>query len=164
VGDDFSFLFSSSGMLTICMGAARKRIELMSTRFYTHGELFRMTREQGRNTTIWFEYGPNLYQQVNSDAELRFVCHILEGDIDSFQSDSDREQNKRDVADALHTQSYEASVRGRKSVMNSKNTKHNHTCRTTGELPKTKEHNSSISEDVRIYQSESFLNTYGAST
>jgi hypothetical protein len=146
------------------MGAARKRIELMSTRFYTHGELFRMTREQGRNTTIWFEYGPNLYQQVNSDAELRFVCHILEGDIDSFQSDNDREQNKRDVADALHTQSYEASVRGRKSVTNSKSTKHNYTGRNTEELSKTKEHNSSISEDVGIDQSESFLHTSGAST
>jgi hypothetical protein len=107
-------------MLTICFGASRKRLKLQCTRFYTHGELFRMTREQSRNSSVWFEYGPNLYEPIQNDIELRFVCHMIEGDIDSFQSDQDREQNKRDLADLAHTNSYEASMRGRKLFTGSK--------------------------------------------
>jgi hypothetical protein len=101
-------------MLNICIGPSRKRIQLECTRFYTHGELFKITREKSRNSTIWFEYGPNLYQPINTDQELRFCCHMLEGDIDSCMSEEDREQNRRDLADTVHTNSFENSLRGRR--------------------------------------------------
>lgn len=120
-------------MLSICIGASRKRLELNCSRFYTHGELFKMAREQGRNSPIYFEYGPNLYQPINSDTELRFVCHVLEGDIDSFQSEHDREQNRRDLSDAQHTHSYEASIRARKSLATSKYQKSNSTSKCNAE-------------------------------
>jgi hypothetical protein len=107
-------------MLTICIGPSRKRLQLQCTRFYTQAELFKMTREQSRNSSVWFEYGPNLYQPINSDSDLRFVCNVLEGDINSYMSCEDREQNKRDVADAVHTQSFEHSIRGRRTSFGSK--------------------------------------------
>jgi hypothetical protein len=98
-------------MLTICIGRSRQRLRLQCTRFYTQGELFKMTREQGKNSSIWFEYGPNLYQPINNDYELRFVCQIIEGDIDSYMPDEDREHNKRDLEDIAHTHAFDARVR-----------------------------------------------------
>jgi hypothetical protein len=98
-------------MLTICIGKSRKRLTLMCSRFYTHAELFKMTRDQSKDSSIWFEYGPNLYQPINNDHELRFVCQIIEGDIDSFMSEEDREQNRRDLEDAAHTQNCDPRMR-----------------------------------------------------
>jgi hypothetical protein len=115
-------------MLNICIGPSRKRIQLDCSRFYTHTELFRITREQSRNSTTWFEYGPNLYQPINTDQELRFVCNIIEGDIDSFMSDEDREQNRRDLSETAHTHQYENSLRGRRPRVSPKlpNTSRDH--------------------------------------
>lgn len=109
-------------MLNICIGQRRTRIKLNCTRFYTHAELFTMTREQGRNSSIWFEYGPNLYQPIYTDQELRFVCHVMEGEIDSYMSEEDRDQNKRDLEDTAHTHSFEMSIRPRKARVRSKPT------------------------------------------
>jgi hypothetical protein len=103
-------------MLTICIGRSRKRLTLLCSRFYTHTELFKMTRDQSKNSSIWFEYGPNLYQPINNDHELRFVCQIIEGDIDSFMSDEDREQNRLDLEDAAHTQMLDSRVRKQRGV------------------------------------------------
>jgi hypothetical protein len=101
-------------MMNICLGPSRKRITLQCTRFYTQGELFKLTRDQSRNSTVWLEYGPNLYQPIKNDYELRFACQMMEGEIDSYMPQEDREQNSRDVADAIHTHSYEMSIRVRR--------------------------------------------------
>jgi len=89
---------------------------LQCTRFYSHHELFRLAREPNKHTQLWFEYGPNLFKSIDTDHELRFVCHLIEGDIDSNMSEADREQHDRDVRDSTHTDRFEASqLRNRRS-------------------------------------------------
>ena len=115
-GGDYSEFFELCDLhiMNICIGQSRKRITLQSTRFYTQGELFKLTRDQSRNSTVWLEYGPNLYQPIKTDHELRFTCQMMEGEIDSYMPQEDREQNNRDVADAIHTHNYEMSIRVRR--------------------------------------------------
>jgi hypothetical protein len=98
----------------ICKGQKNKRVVLACTRFYSTDELFKIAREPNKQTPLWLEYGPNLYQEIKSDTELRFACALMEGDIDSNQTDEDREQHKRDVRDAADTVSLEIAMKCRK--------------------------------------------------
>lgn len=72
-----------------------------------------MIRRFDKAVPIWLEYGPNLYQPINNDCELKFACHLIEGDIESTMSDADREQHQRDLADYAHTKEYESTRRSR---------------------------------------------------
>jgi hypothetical protein len=94
-------------MLTLCTGHARKRIKLECTRFYSHHELFKRMRDLNKSIPIWFEYGPNLYQAINNDTELRFACQIIERDIESYMSVEDQEENRRMIIDQAHTKECE---------------------------------------------------------
>ena len=97
-------------MLYICKGQSRKRLTLSCCRFYSAQELFKISREQGKNTLLWLEYGPNLYQVIMTDSELRFACCLVEGDIDSTFTDEDRKLHIDQVADMAHTDACEMSV------------------------------------------------------
>lgn len=97
-------------MMYLCKGPYKTRIYLMSQRFYCNGEIFRYAREPSRNALLWLEYGPNLYQPIYNDNELRFVCNLLQGVVESNIGDEDHEQYKRDLADQQHTADYEAQV------------------------------------------------------
>jgi hypothetical protein len=99
----------------ICKGQKNKRLVLACTRFYSAAELFRMSREPNKQTLLWLEYGPNLYQEIKNDTELKFACAMMEGDIESNQSEEDREQHKRDVRDAHETQEFEFSLKSRRT-------------------------------------------------
>ena len=94
-------------MLFLCKGSSRKRIILACSRFYSSTELFKIARESNRNTPLYLEYGPNLYQPIINDNELRFVCQLLEGDIASYMSPEDCEANRLCVLDSAHTSEYE---------------------------------------------------------
>jgi len=90
-------------MLHICKGPARKRLTLMCARFYSAQELFKIAREQGKHTNVYVEFGPNLYQPIHSDIELRFVCSLLEGEIEANFSDDERKLNTAQNDDTDHT-------------------------------------------------------------
>jgi hypothetical protein len=99
-------------MLYLCSGTTRKRLVLSCSRFYSSIELFKLARDAARNNTpLWLEHEANVYQPIHTDAELRFACSMLEGDIEANQPDADREQNARDVADYAHTVDFEASLK-----------------------------------------------------
>lgn len=97
-------------MMHICKGHARRRLTLLCSRFYTSHELFKLSREQGRSTPLYLEFGPNLYHPINTDSELRFVCSLLEGEIEASFSEDERCMNIDQVADIAHTDAYEQCV------------------------------------------------------
>lgn len=97
-------------MMYLCKGPYKTRVYLMTSRFHSNGEIFRYAREPSRYTQIWLEYGPNLYQPIYNDNELRFVCNLLQGEVESSLDEKDHEQYKRDLADQQHTADYEAQV------------------------------------------------------
>jgi hypothetical protein len=111
-------------MLYLCKGNARKRFQLECTRFYSSTELFQLARKINRSIPIYFEYGPNLYQPINNDTELRFVCLLLEGNIESYMSSDDIELHRLDMLDIAHTTEFE---RGRKPLR----IKHKKDCEST---------------------------------
>ena len=84
----------------------------MCSRFYTTHELFKIAREQGKYQTLCIEYGPNLFQPIYSDTELRFVCSLLEGEIEANFTDDERQMNADIVADTAHTDACEGVLRG----------------------------------------------------
>ncbi|KAJ1478114.1 hypothetical protein T484DRAFT_1749755 [Baffinella frigidus] len=102
-------------MFYLCKGNGRKRITLSCSRFYSHEELFRLVRTSNKSIPIWFEYGPNLYQHINNDCELRFACQMVQGDIESNLPIEDYEQHKLDLLDYAHTTECENFFRTRKS-------------------------------------------------
>jgi hypothetical protein len=79
----------------------------MCSRFYTAHELFKIAREQGRYQNLCMEFGPNLYQPIHSDNDLRFVCCLLEGEIEANFTDDERWMNADMVADTAHTDACE---------------------------------------------------------
>ena len=106
----FFYRFTDVTIMYLCKGPYKTRVYLMTGRFHSNGEIFRYAREPSRHTQIWLEYGPNLYQPIYNDNELRFACHLLQGEVESNISDPDHEQYKRDLADQQHTADYEAQV------------------------------------------------------
>jgi hypothetical protein len=76
-------------------------------------ELFHIARRLDKSVLIWIEYGPNMYQPITNDVELRFACQMLEGEIESSMSQEDQEQHKRDLSDYAHTKEYEYMHRTR---------------------------------------------------
>lgn len=94
-------------MLNLCTGNSRTRIKIECTRFYSQYELFRTIRLLNKSTPVWLEYGPNLYQPINTDHELRFACQLVEGDIESYMSSEDQEEHRRTILDQVHTREYE---------------------------------------------------------
>jgi hypothetical protein len=97
-------------MLHICKGYARKRLTLLCSRFYSAQELFKLAREQGRNTVLFLEFGPNLYHPIHTDTELRFVCSMMEGEIEASFPDDERRMNVEQVADMAHTEAFEQAM------------------------------------------------------
>ena len=97
-------------MLHICTGPTRKRLTLMCSRFYSAHELFKVAREQGKHQNLYFEFGSNLYQPIYSDTELRFVCCLLEGEIEAHFPDDERRMNDDIVADTAHTDACEQGM------------------------------------------------------
>ena len=83
---------------------------LLCSRFYTTHELFKIAREQGKHLNLYVEFGPNLYQPIHSDTELRFVCCLLEGEIEANFTDEERQMNEEQVADTAHTDAYDQCV------------------------------------------------------
>ena len=98
-------------MVYICHGNLRKRLVLDCTRFYCKEELFRISRDQYKGVQLWLEHGPNLYQHIMCDVELRFACSMSEAYISSHQSDEDIEEHKRCQADAAHTDRFDSRMR-----------------------------------------------------
>jgi hypothetical protein len=93
-----------------CTGPRRTRMRIECTHFYTQYELF---KKFNKSLPVWLEYGPNLYQPVNNETELRFACQMVERDIDSFMSTEDRDEHRLMIADQAHTKEYENSIRPR---------------------------------------------------
>jgi hypothetical protein len=86
------------------------------SRFYSHYEMFNDIRNNlHKSVPIWLEYGPNLYQPINSDTELRFACQMVERDIESHMPIEDQEENRRMVLDQAHTKECEQALRKGKS-------------------------------------------------
>jgi hypothetical protein len=101
-------------MFYLCKGHSKKRLVLSCTRFYSQEELYRMTRELPKSIPTWLEYGPNMYQRINNDCELRFACSMVQGDIESNLPVEDYEQHKLDQQDYIHTNECENSFRPRR--------------------------------------------------
>jgi hypothetical protein len=119
-------------MLTLCTGHTRKRIKLDCTRFYSHHELFKKIRDLHKSIPIWFEFGPNLYQSINTDSDLRFACQIVERDIESYMSSEDQEENRRMIIDQAHTKDCEIrEARRQRKEAQSTNTYHTHPVKKT---------------------------------
>ena len=98
----------------LCKGYGRNRINLSCSRFYSTMELFHKMRRLDRSIPIWIEYGPNMYQPITNDTELRFACQMVEGDIESNMPSEDREQHQRDLADYSHTKDFDFMRRSQK--------------------------------------------------
>ena len=98
-------------MVYICYGTQRKRLVLDCSRFYGREELFDILREKHKNAPLCMEFGPNLYQPIMCDVELRLVCSIVEKYISSHQSDEDFTEHKLQQIDTTHTIQCEARMR-----------------------------------------------------
>jgi hypothetical protein len=97
-------------MLNLCEGHARKRFVLASTRFYSDEELIQISINPNRILPLYLEYGPNLYQEIESLEQLRFVCRMVSQDHASYISDDDYTQHKLDTEESAHTAKYERTL------------------------------------------------------
>ena len=98
-------------MVYICHGFRHKRFVLDCSRFYSKEELFRISRETQKGAPTFLEYGPNLYQTISCDTELKLACSMAERYIASHQSEEDFLEHQRGQVDAMHTTQYEAKMR-----------------------------------------------------
>ena len=98
-------------MVYICHGSNHRRLVLDCSRFYSKEELFRISRETQKGKQTFLEYGPNLYQPIVCDTELKLACSMVEGHITSHQSDEDLIEHRRCQMDALHTTQFEAKMK-----------------------------------------------------
>lgn len=94
----------------ICKGSSRKRVVLESSRFYSPEELFDSVIDAQQRGDISIEYGPNLFEWVETELELKFVCKLIAGDHASYISYEDHEQHARDMEDSAHTEAYEKNL------------------------------------------------------
>ena len=91
----------------ICHGPTHKRFILACSRIYSPEEIFDGVTALNHRGSISLEYGPNLFEWVENDTELQFVCKIVSGDHSSYISDEDHTQHIRDTEDSAHTDAYE---------------------------------------------------------
>jgi hypothetical protein len=94
-------------MLNLCTGGTRKRMNLATSRFYSPEELFNFVMHSYSGSALTLEYGPNLYELIENEHELRFACKLLAHDHASYISDDDYEEHLRCIADSNHTDKYE---------------------------------------------------------
>ena len=95
----------------ICHGSRHKRLVLDCSRFYSKEELFRISRETHKGKQTFIEYGPNLYQTISCDTELKLACSMVEGYVASHQSDEDFIEHRRCQIDTAHTTQFEARMK-----------------------------------------------------
>ena len=109
-------------MVYICHGYLRKRLVLDCCKFYSKEELFHIARVQHKGAQLSLEYGPNLYQPLSCDVELRFACCMVEAYVSSHQPDEDREADRLQRIEMLHTASFEAKMRRKSRAACGENT------------------------------------------
>ncbi|KAJ1471163.1 hypothetical protein T484DRAFT_1753477 [Baffinella frigidus] len=73
-------------------------------------ELFENVIDAQQRGAISFEYGPDLFEWVETEGELKFVCKLVSADHASYISDADQEQHIRDMEDSAHTELYEKTI------------------------------------------------------
>jgi len=70
-----------------------------------------MSRETQKSAQTFLEYGPNLYQTISCDTELKLACSMVEGYVASHQSDEDFAEHRRCQLDSIHTTQFETKMR-----------------------------------------------------
>ena len=103
-------------IMYICHGYRRKRLVLDCSRFYSREELFHIVRTQHRGSQISLEHGPNLYQILCCDIELRLACSMAEANIASHQSDEDRLAKLECDEDRIHTDACNAKIKRKSKI------------------------------------------------
>jgi hypothetical protein len=112
-------------MFNLCEGNKRSKIVLDLTRFYSEEELYAIATIPTRLLPVSIEFGPNLYQNIESVEQMRFVCSMWSKDHSSYISEDDYLQHKLDLDDMVHTAKVEKSLE--------KSTAHSHKVRTRRE-------------------------------
>ena len=100
----------NQNMLNLCTGRTRKRMVLATSRFYSPEELFDFVVRSYNGSALTLEYGPNLYELIENEHELRFACKLLAHEHASYISDEDYEEHLRCIADSNHTDKYEKQL------------------------------------------------------
>jgi hypothetical protein len=106
----------------ICYGQTRKRFVLACSRFFSPEEIFNKAVDLYQRGPVSLEYGPNLFQLIETELELQFVCKLVSGDHSSYISDEDYTQHLLCVEESQHTDAYEKELnRGRSRKQRARN-------------------------------------------
>jgi hypothetical protein len=117
---------------------------LATSRFYSPEELFDTVVKTYRSHIVSIEYGPNLYERVEDEHQLRFVCKLVARDHASYIPEQDYIQHIQDTEESAHTDIYEKKLalirrkprpRGRKKQDTNTNAQVKHPPETTSTEP-----------------------------